>query len=319
MPADTRALFQSRVLLLTGKGGVGKTSVAAAIGRLAASQGRRALVVEVDNQHPTLPVIFGKATAYEPVEVEKNLCTCNIEWAQALEDWVESLVSMRRIVRLIMKNRVVSLFLQVTPGARDLVMLWRVSELAKRFDTVVVDLPASGNAVAMLSVPLTAERLFAAGPIRRCADDLLAMYGRADTRLALVGIPEEMVVNETLETAIKLNRDVRGLSVEMILLNRASLPTLTAAETALLARLEAETPEGPAAEVLAAGRWEEGLEAATGEALARLQASGSPVLPLPALPRNVGARRIVDQLSSALARATAARIDFLGGRGGAAS
>ena len=266
MAADTHALFRARVLFLTGKGGVGKTSVAAAVGRLAASQGRRTLVVELDNQHPTLPGVFGKACGYEPVEVEKNLAACNIEWARALEDWVESIVSMRRIVRLIMKNRVVSLFLQVTPGARDLVMLWRVEQLTRHYDTVVVDLPASGNAVAMLSVPLTAERLFAAGPIRRCADALLAMYARADTRLALVAIPEEMVVNETIETVARL-REVRGLAVEMILLNRASMPTLTRAETALLAQLEALPGDDQRREVLAAGRWEEGLESAPAEAL----------------------------------------------------
>lgn len=309
--ADPHALFRARVLLLSGKGGVGKTSVAAAVGRLAASQGRRALVVELDNQHPTLPVVFGKGTSYEPVEVEKNLSACNIEWARALEDWVESIVSMRRIVRLIMKNRVVSLFLQVTPGARDLVMLWRVEQLARSYDTVIVDLPASGNAVAMLSVPLTAERLFAAGPIRRCADDLLAMYARSDTRLALVAIPEEMVVNETIETTARL-RDVRGLGVELILLNRASMPSLTAAETALLAKLEGAGGDDQVREVLAAGRWEEGLEAATAEALSRLAATGCEVLPLPALPRNDSARRVVALLTSALARATSAPIHFKG-------
>ncbi len=311
MAADTHALFRARVLFLTGKGGVGKTSVAAAVGRLAASQGRRTLVVELDNQHPTLPGVFGKACGYEPVEVEKNLAACNIEWARALEDWVESIVSMRRIVRLIMKNRVVSLFLQVTPGARDLVMLWRVEQLTRHYDTVVVDLPASGNAVAMLSVPLTAERLFAAGPIRRCADDLLAMYARADTRLALVAIPEEMVVNETIETVARL-REVRGLAVEMILLNRASMPTLTRAETALLAQLEALPGDDQRREVLAAGRWEEGLESATAEALSRLTATKCEVLALPALPRNDSARRVVALLTSALARATSAPISFRG-------
>ena len=312
MPADASPLYSGRLLFLTGKGGVGKTSVAAAVGKLAASQGRRTLVVEVDSQHPTLPGVFGKPVGYEPAAVERNLWAANIVWANALEDWVESIVSMRRIVRLIMKNRVVSLFLQVTPGARDLVMLWRIAELVKQYDLVVVDMPASGNAVAMLTVPHTAERLFPTGPIRRCANEILSLYARSDTRLALVAIPEEMVVNETIETFEKLRRDVRDLNVVAILLNRASMPSYADAERALLGQLEALHPTGVAAELLGAGRWEEALERATGEALSRLVRVGRPLLALPSLPRNEGPKRIVAQVCAALARAAGAEVTFRG-------
>ncbi len=313
MTGDASALFRSRVLFVTGKGGVGKTTTAAAVGRVAAATGRRTLVMEVDNQHPSLPAIFGKPAAHQPVEVEPNLWIANTEWQPALEDWVESIVSMRRLVRLIMKNRVVSLFLQVTPGARDLVMLWRVSELAKSFDLVVVDMPASGNAVAMLSVPLTAERLFPSGPIRACAEALLAMVARPDTALVLVALPEEMVVNETLETLERLQAGMPTLRVPIILLNRASMPTLSERERSLLRALEREFTEGVAVEVLEAGAWEEGLEAATGEALARLQEAKRPVIALPSLPRNDGARRVAAQMASALARGAGLRVLLRGG------
>lgn len=291
---------------------MGKTSVAAAVGKLAASQGKRTLVVEVDSQHPTLPGVFGKGVEYEPALVERNLWAANIVWANALEDWVESIVSMRRIVRLIMKNRVVSLFLQVTPGARDLVMLWRIAELVKSYDLVVVDMPASGNAVAMLTVPHTAERLFPTGPIRRCADEILALYARSDTRLALVAIPEEMVVNETLETFQKLRRDIPKLDVAAILLNRTSMPSYTEAERVLLGQLERLHPDGIGAELLGAGRWEEALETATGEAITRLGDIGRPLLALPSLPRNEGPKRIVAQLCAALARVAGAGVSFRG-------
>jgi energy-coupling factor transporter ATP-binding protein EcfA2 len=302
-PPDLSVLVSGGVLFVTGKGGVGKTTLAAAIGRLAAAQGRRTLVLEVDNQHPTLPGIFGAATAYEPVEVEKNLFIANIAWAPALEDWVESIVSMRRLVRLIMKNRVVSLFLQVTPGARDLVMLWRTLELSTHYDLVIVDLPASGNAVAMMSVPLTAERLFPTGPIRRCADEILALYARPSTSVVLVALPEEMVVNETLETTAKLTREVRGLHVPLILLNRASVPSFSPEEHSLLTALEGLPDLSPdAVDLLNAGRWEESLEAATGEALTRLAGAGRPIVVLPAVSRREGARRTTAMLTAALAR-----------------
>ncbi len=313
MRADPSPLFRSRVLFVSGKGGVGKSTVAAAVGRLSAALGRKTLVMEVDNQHPTLPVIFGHAAAYEPAEVEKNLSIANTTWSHALEDWVESIVSMRRLVRLIMKNRVVSLFLQVTPGARDLVMLWRVMELSRSYDQVIVDMPASGNAVAMLTVPLTAERLFPSGPIRRCAEELLAMYARPDTQLVLVALPEEMVVNETEETLARVLQGIPALRVPLLLLNRASIPSLSEGERTLLRKLEAAAPSGAAAEVLGAGAWEESLEAATGDALHRLGRVGRPVIALPALPRNEGARRITAQIASHLARTGGLRVDLRGG------
>lgn len=139
------------------------------------------------------------------------------------------------------------------------------------------------------------------------------MYARSDTRLVLVALPEEMVVNETLETLHKLERDVRGLTIPLILLNRASPPTFTEGERSLLSALEAEAPPGTAmAEVLGAGRWEEGLEAATGDALARLEVTHRPVVSLPSLSRADGARKVTTQLAAAMARASGVRVDFRG-------
>jgi anion-transporting ArsA/GET3 family ATPase len=314
LPADSSLLFRSRVLFVSGKGGTGKTAIAAAIGRLAASQGRKTLVLELDNQRPSLTSIFGVRPSYVPAEVQKNLAIANVEWVDALGDWLEDMVSLPRVVRLIMKNRMVSVFLEATPGARDLVVLWRVMSLARSYDLVVVDMPASGNAVAMLSVAHTARRLFDTGPIRRCAEDLLNLYGQPDTRLVLVAIPEEMVVNETVETTRRVLTDLAPVKVPLVLLNRSTPPSLAPAETRLLDGLLATPSEGLAAEVLEAGRWEAQLETATADALARLGNELSlPVLVLPVLARGEGAGRVVGQLTAALARASSVPVDLRGG------
>lgn len=311
MQTDSSVLFRSRVLFVSGKGGTGKTTVSAALGRLAAAQGRRTLVLEVDAQKPSLTACFGQLPVYQPAEVEKNLSVSNIAWDEALGDWVEGMVAMRRLVRMIMKNRVVNLFLNVTPGARDLVVLWRITQLAAKYDTVIVDMPASGNAVAMLAVPHTAERLFAAGPIRKCADEILGLYSRADTRVVLVAIPEEMVVNETVETVRKLRRELRDVHMPAVILNRASIPTLTAAERAILDGLGAAGLEGVAAELVEAGAWESRLEAATEEAQRRLfEEAALPVLMLPTLSRGQGAAKIVSQLTAAFARTSASHVEL---------
>ena len=317
MPAspkvDASVLLGARVLFLSGKGGTGKTTVAAAIAALLAAQGRRVLIAELDNQRPSLTSIFGVKPVYEPVAVRKGLWICNVEWTSALDDWIADIVSMPRVVRLITHNRMVSLFLEATPGARDLMVLMRVLRLSSQFDHIVVDMPASGNAVAMLSVAVTAQRLFDAGPIRRCAEELLALYRQPDTRVVLVAIPEEMVITETVETVLKLGAELPGLPVPLVLLNRATPPTLSVAEGELMARLTVEAPEGSAAEVLGAGRWERDLEEATHLSVLRLrEALAAPVVTLPVLARGEGAARVVGQLAAALARASKAKVDLRG-------
>ncbi len=312
MRADSSLLFRSRVLFLTGKGGTGKTTLAAAVGRLAAAQGRRTVVVEVDNQRPSLTAIFGVDPSHAPREVAKNLSISNVVWEEALDDWLSDIVSVPRIVRLIMKNKVVTVFLTATPGARDLVMLWRIYQLSRKFELVVVDLPASGNATAMLGVPLTARRLFDSGPIRRCAEDLITFLHQKGVRLGLVALPEEMVVTETGETFARLRADHPGLDVPMVLLNRATPPSLDPGELALLARMETQSFTGLGAELVGAGRWEADLEAASAASIARLaEQPGLPVLALPVLARTVGPARIVGQVASALARSSSVPVDWM--------
>jgi len=326
-PADSSLLFRSRVLLLTGKGGTGKTTLAAATARYAAAQGRRTLLCELDNQRPSLTAIFGKVPTYEPQRVESGaplptgnraaaaLSICNIEWMPALDDWLADLVGVGRIVRMIMKNRMISIFLEAAPGARDLMLLHRVVRLAEQFDLVVVDMPASGNAAGMLSVVSTARRLFDAGPIRRCAEDIDAMLRRPDTNLVVVSLPEEMVVNETMETRARIAAELPGLRQPLVLLNRATPASLSPEEQALLASLDEADVGSEARELVEAGLWEQRLEQATAEALARLrggEAGGPGVVVLPVLGRGEGAAKVVGQLTAALARQSRARVDLVG-------
>lgn len=314
-PADSSVLFRSRVLFLTGKGGTGKTTLGSAIARLAAAQGRRTVLCELDNQRSSLTAIFGKAPSYQPVHVAPGLSISNIEWMPALDDWLADLVGAGRIVRMIMKNRMISIFLEATPGARDLMLLHRVVKLSQQFDLVIVDMPASGNAVGMLSVVGTSRRLFDAGPIRRCAEEIDAMFARPDTNLVLVGLPEEMVVNETMETRERIHAEVPGLRQPLVLLNRATPATLSATESTLMEHLGASELGVEARELVEAGRWEERLERATAEALGRLR-SIAPVVVLPVLARGEGAARVVGQLTAALARQSKVKVDLVGDASG---
>ena len=301
-------LLSHRLLFVTGKGGTGKTTLAAAVGRLAAERGKRVLVAEIDTHQPSLTSIFGVKPSYQPTMVAPNLAVCDIRWEEALEEWLERTVPGQRVVRLILHNRVVHVFLDATPGAREVVILSRLATLVEEWDLVVVDMPASGHAVGMLRVPNLAKRLMRGGPIRTRAEEVLALFARPDTALLMVTLPEEMVVNETVETWQAIRSEVPSLRIPLVGLNRAAVPSLTDDETALLHRLSARYPgDDERGELLLAGRWEAGLEASTADAIHRLGAEiPAEILPLPRLGSlggfEGGPDRVVLQLVAALAR-----------------
>lgn len=304
-------LVDARLVLVTGKGGTGKSSVAAALGRLSAERGRRTVVVEVDVLHTSMPGLLGRTPEYTPRPVAPLLDVCNVTWEKALEEWLEHSIRVQRVVKLILRNRLVGMFLDATPGVRELVILSRIDTLCGQYDQVVVDLPASGHAAALLQVPWLARDLLTDGPIHQRAGELVALLGRPDSQPCIVALPEEMVVNETIELVERLSAVAPVLAPPVLLLNQASSPSLSADERTLLARLSAAVPPGSAeAELTAAGRWEADLEGATALALERLAALGRPLAQFPRLGPlggfQGGPEAVVRQLARALAREVAA-------------
>lgn len=301
---DVRALVFGKVLLITGKGGVGKTSVAAAFGRLAAAQGRRTLVVEVDSQRPQLAAIFDTPVTYQPTRVEDHLYVANIDWENALHEWLERVVPAGRIVDMILRNRMVRLFLNATPGNTEVVTFSKLTWLAAEFDLVVVDLPASGHATALLNSPLRVMDLFKVGPIHQRALEAQRLLESKGTHVVLVALPEEMVINETVETFARLRKGQPRLDVPLVILNRASRPSISDDERALLARLSEVHPGGAQEDLLMAGRWEALLEESTRQAFERLNAElEAPFIDIPRLSHEGGPRVLVRNLAAALARA----------------
>jgi arsenite/tail-anchored protein-transporting ATPase len=303
-----RDLLGCRLVLVTGKGGTGKSSLAAALGLLSASRGQRTVVVEVDSFRPALTELLGVEPGFQPVPAGPQLWVSNATWQASLEDWLERTVPASGIVKLILNNRVVQLFLDATPGARETVLLSRIVSLLERYDRVVVDLPASGHALSLLRVPHLARRLMRSGPIRERSEEIVAALGAPTTALLLVALPEEMVVTETCELHDQLRREVPELAVPLVVLNRASRPTLEPAERTLLDRLAAVAPaEGPAHELVLAATWEAALEHDTLASVQRLkELEGLAVLQFPRLGAlggfEGGAAKVVRQMATALAR-----------------
>jgi len=304
---SVETIFQSRLLFVSGKGGVGKTSFAASLAKASSKKGKRVLLVEIDNIHPSLTSIFGVTPQYEPTQVHDRLSISNLTWENALEDWLADTVKSRTIVQMILSNRVAMIFLDATPGAREIVILAKIISLLKEWDQVIVDLPASGHALGILRVPKTARKLMRAGPVHEIANKILRVFEHPSSNVALVSLPEEMVVNETLEFSEKLETEVPELGKPIVLLNRMSIPSLSEDENTLINRLREDTHDVHAAELVDSVVWERDLEQASQRAVQRLQeAQQDTLISFQRLGLlggyKGGSARVVEQMEAALLR-----------------
>src|SRR6476659_7609350 len=174
------ALLRDRaVLYVTGKGGVGKTTVAAALGLAAARTGRRTIVCEVAEQDRMSRAFARQGVrAEQEVELAKDLWAITIDPQKALEEWLGKQLGGGPAGRLLGHSHACQYFVAAAPGAKELITIAKVWELAQRerwdrhkraYDLVVVDAPASGHGIAMLTTPQTFGHIAHVGPISRQA------------------------------------------------------------------------------------------------------------------------------------------------------
>lgn len=247
---------------------------------LMAAKGRRTLLCELDSQQPALKPIFEVDAGLAPVQVWPDLAVSNLVWPDVLRAYLRTALPGSRLVASILDNAMVRSFLDFTPGSQELVQLSVLGDQLDAYDVVVVDMPASGHAFSFLDITRSALGLFRAGPVRRRAEELRAMLQEVGTRVVLVALPEEMVVNETLETIGRL-REAELLGADpIVILNRATPPSLSEEERALLARLSKADLDADAEEFVATGRWERSLEDAAVIAERRLTEAfdGPPII-----------------------------------------
>lgn len=234
-PSDcVTALLEKKLLFVTGKGGVGKTTLSAALGRLAAERGRRVLLVEVD-EAASMGVLFDdQRVGFEPTEVAPNLWACALDAERSMEAFIRRFVSSRRIGDLILGNRVAQIFFRAAPSVLEAVVLDQLATLAASsdpgFDTIVVDLPASGHAVKFLRVPRSMARMVAVGELARHLEKLAQLLeDERHCEMVVVALPEEMPVNETIELVGIIRRELL-IPVRHVVCNAVRAPELDEAD-----------------------------------------------------------------------------------------
>lgn len=197
-----------QVLMVTGKGGVGKSTISALLGLRAARAGLRTLIIETGGAS-IIPEWFGRPShGYSPAEVVPNLHAMSVTPEQAIEDFVVSRIKVRKLYELVFKNKVMAPLVDGVPGLGDLVQLGKAYELAElrkpngrpRWDRVIIDAPATGHGLTMLRSPKLMMKVTVAGPFyenAKLVDDVIGDPNR--TGIVMVTLPEEMPVNEAID------------------------------------------------------------------------------------------------------------------------
>ncbi|HEX3452064.1 MAG TPA: ArsA family ATPase [Solirubrobacteraceae bacterium] len=227
-----RSPLQRELLVVTGKGGVGKTTVASAIGLLASDRGLRTIVVEVGEQ-ARLPALFDTPMPAAGVEIElqPGLWSLTIDPDRALLEWLQALGG-RVSGRVLASSNTFQYFAAAAPGAKELISMvkiweltrgnrWRGRERGRRrgYDLVVLDAPATGHALGMLGSPSTFGRIARVGPIASQAERLRALLeDPARSSYFAVAQATEMAISETLELQERL-RERLGRELDAVVVN----------------------------------------------------------------------------------------------------
>jgi anion-transporting ArsA/GET3 family ATPase len=221
-------LLDKRAIFVTGKGGVGKSTVAAALGVAAAREGKRAIICEVAQQERMSRFFERQGVGYHEAEIAPNLYAFSIDPQRALEEYLMLQIKVKPIYDLMFKNRVFTYFAAATPGLRELVTIGKVWELAQldrrvkrgsKYDIVIVDAPATGHGVGILKTPKTFGDIARVGPVKRQADAIYKFVTDPKlTSICAVAWPEEMPVNETIDLEQSLEREL-GLGLDRVFMN----------------------------------------------------------------------------------------------------
>jgi anion-transporting ArsA/GET3 family ATPase len=233
-------LLDKRLVFVTGKGGVGKTTVAACLARAAARQGKRVIVCEV----------AAEETRHDEIEIAPGIHSIAVDPEHAMREYLSDQVG-GALSKVMTSSRIFTYLAAAAPGMRELLMIgkvWDLAQLDQRrtgdtpYDLVILDAPATGHALGMLRTPRTFRDVARVGPISRQAGRIDEFLTNPElTGIVSVAAPEEMPVNETIEFIAALE-DEMGLEPDAVVVNGVYPDRFKDAEVKSIEALGVDSP-----------------------------------------------------------------------------
>ncbi len=298
------SLLDRELLFVTGKGGVGKSTVAAALGLLAAEQGKRTLVCEFDAKGNLADFFEAGETSFTPREVHPGLWAMSMDTEESLREYLSLQLKLPILAKIGPLARTFDFIADAAPGVKEILTVgkvaWEVRE--HHYDLVVVDAVASGHIVGQLTAPQGINELVQVGMVRNQTQWMMDILSDPErTGVVIVSAPEEMPVAETIELADRLQNET-DVDLAAVVVNRVLPELFTDREEALFEAMRSPkavaalsaAAGGDVAPVLEAAELAVTLRRTRAGHLATLRAALDPTLPLLYVPylftRSHGAR-----------------------------
>ncbi|MEV4755813.1 ArsA-related P-loop ATPase [Micromonospora sp. NPDC049559] len=311
-PATTG--WPARLHVVTGKGGTGKTTVAAALALALAAEGRRTLLVEVEGRQGIAQLFGTDPLPYEERRIAAvpgggEVRALAVDPEEALLEYLDMFYKLGAAGRALRKFGAIDFATTIAPGLRDVLLTGKVKEATTRtvdrrrvYDSVILDAPPTGRIGRFLNVTAEAARLAKVGPIKTQSEGVAALLRSPITSVHVVTLLEEMPVQETIDAIEELGK--LGIPVGRVILNAASPPLLAGKVTQAELRRGLVAAGLPADRTTVAGLHAEARDQITRRALedslrADLAELGVPMIELPLLTSGVD-RASLDRLAAAL-------------------
>jgi anion-transporting ArsA/GET3 family ATPase len=283
-------LLDRKLIFVTGKGGVGRTTVSAALALLAASRGRRTLLCEVDPSGQLADCFEAGPLEFEEREVAHRLWAMSMDTEASLRQYLAVQLRLPLVSRVGSLARMLDFVASAAPGVREIVtvgkLCWEVRE--RHYDTVIVDASASGHIVGQLAAPEAINHLVSVGMIRQQTGWMLGILGDpATTGLVVVATPAEMPVSETVELTERIARETT-VELAAVVVNRVLPELFGRREEEIFDRLDEPGPVavldealgGPTGPLFDAARLAVARRRSRTEHLERLRAAVPDAIPL---------------------------------------
>jgi anion-transporting ArsA/GET3 family ATPase len=287
-------LLDRRLVFITGKGGVGKTTIASSLAWLAAERGLRTLVCEVDAKgnladfYETAPITFDER------EIAPRLWAMAMDTEASLKQYLSLQLKLPLVARIGPVAKMFDFVASAAPGVREIVtvgkLCWEVKE--RHYDFIVVDASATGHILGQLAAPQAINQLVQVGLVRQQTDWMLdILQDPATTGLVVVATPSEMPVNETLDLTARLRQET-NVDLAAVVVNRVLPELFGRGEEEVFERLDQPQPQelleaqvgGPVGSLMQAARLTVTMRRSRTEHLERLRDAIDPSVPLLYMP-----------------------------------